>query len=119
MATIATMATMATIKSYEPSTEYLWTWAKNVKLTDGSIYTGNLDRYGKRAGSGTLRTPIYVYGVIGRANTSSILTWMEYKGEWLNDTPNGWGIARKFRGDGTSTTIYKGIWQNGQPISDP
>jgi hypothetical protein len=46
---------------------------------------------------------------------------MEYSGEWRNNLPNGYGIARKCRGDelGTRVTIYEGEWINGEPVNDP
>ena len=50
---------------------------------------------------------------------SSMLTWMEYKGEWCNDKPCGYGIIKRYRGDGTSKIIYEGEWTNGEPANDP
>ena len=114
----ANMTTNMTTEQH--SFKSTWTWAKNVKHDDGSIYTGYLDRYGKRTGTGTFRTPINS----GHESTAyPIATWMEYKGEWRNDKPHGMGIARRYRG-GTesfcvSTLIYKGIWANGEPVNDP
>jgi hypothetical protein len=90
-----------------------------MKYADGSIYTGQLDRFGKRTGSGTLRAPIYFYGAIEDENTASIVNWMEYKGEWADDKPSGSGVARRYRGDGTYTVLYNGIWDHGCPVVDP
>ena len=117
----STMTSVSTVKHYEASTESvsLWTWAKNVKLADGSIYTGNLDRFGKRTGEGTFRHPIYIYGVLDSAKTTALIQWMEYRGEWFNDMPGGYGVVKKYRGDGTNQTIYAGAWVNGQPINNP
>jgi hypothetical protein len=94
-------------------------WTKSTKYADGSIYTGQLDRFGNRVGMGTLRTPIYFYGAIEDENTASIVNWMEYKGEWADDKPSGEGAARRYRGDGTYTVLYNGIWANGCPVNDP
>jgi hypothetical protein len=127
--TSSTMATMATEIAYVPSIansnsersscNSIWTWTKGMKLADGSIYTGYLDRFGKRTETGTLRTPIYFYGAIEDENTASIVNWMEYRGEWHNDKPNGQGIARRYRGNGTSIILYNGIWANGCPVNEP
>ena len=95
------------------------TWTKGMKYADGSIYTGQLDRFGNRVGSGTLRAPIYFYGAIEDENTASIVNWMEYKGEWADDKPSGEGVARRYRGDGTYTILYNGIWAKGCPVNDP
>ena len=94
-------------------------WTKGTKYIDGSIYTGQIDRFGKRTGMGTLRTPIFFYGVIEDENKASIINWMEYNGEWADDKPSGEGIARRYRGDGTYTILYNGIWANGAPVNDP
>ena len=106
----------------EPSFKSFWTWTTNTKYADGSSYTGNLDRFGKRTGRGTFRTPIYFYGsfdVVNKASAATIVNWMEYYGEWRNDKPNGWGIVKSYRGNGLSTTKYEGIWANGEPVNDP
>ena len=103
----------------EPSFKSFWNWTNGLKYDDGSFYKGHLDRFGKRIGSGTLRTPIYIYGVVTPSCPTSILNWMEYKGEWQNDKPAGFGTARRYRGDGTSTILYKGVWANGDPVNDP
>jgi hypothetical protein len=124
-----TSSTMATEIAYVPSIansnpersscNSIWTWTKGMKLADGSIYTGYLDRFGKRTETGTLRTPIYLYGAIEDENTASIVNWMEYRGEWHNDKPNGQGIVRRYRGNGTSIILYNGIWANGCPVNEP
>ena len=122
---MATMATMTAVPETvncgfgETESSCFWTWTKGMKYANGSIYKGHLDRFGKRTGAGTLRSPICVYGVYEPTNTSALLNWMEYYGEWQNDKPSGWGIAKRYRGDGTTTTIYDGEWANGVPISEP
>ena len=107
----------------EPSSfKSFWTWTTNTKYADGSNYTGNLDRFGKRTGRGTFRSPIYLYGsydIENKASAATIVNWMEYYGEWRNDKPNGWGIVKSYRGNGLSTTKYEGIWANGEPVNDP
>ena len=86
-----------------------------VKSADGSIYKGELDRYGKRTGFGTLKAPMMVYGVYDPANPSRLLHWMEYSGEWHEDEANGHGILRRYRGDGTNKVEHEGLWKNGEP----
>lgn len=106
----------------EPSFKGFWTWTNQTKYADGSSYTGNLDRFGKRTGRGTFRSPIYFYGsfdVLNKDSAATIVNWMEYYGEWRNDKPNGWGIVKSYRGNGLSTTKYEGIWANGEPTNDP
>jgi hypothetical protein len=102
-----------------PQFKSCFTWTTGTKYANGSNYTGQLDRFGNRVGMGTLRTPIYFYGAIDAENTASIVNWMEYKGEWADDKPNGSGVARRYRGDGTSTILYNGIWAKGDPVNDP
>jgi hypothetical protein len=99
----------------------VWTRTRGMRYRDGSMYVGQLDRCGKRVGYGTMRNPIYMYGVYDPNNSGAIANWMEYSGEWRNNLPNGYGIARKCRGDelGTRVTIYEGEWINGEPVNDP
>ena len=87
-----------------------------VKSADGSIYKGGLDRFGNRTGFGTYRTPIMLFGVYDPQNTTSLIHWREYTGEWENDEASGFGIMRRYRGDGTCTVEYEGQWLNGQPV---
>ena len=103
------------------TTEHSWrNWTKGMTYNDGSVYKGNLDRFGKRTGFGTFRAPISVEQSDNPfSNYSSLITWMEYKGEWNNDKPSGYGIVKRYRGDGTSTIIYDGVWANGEPLNDP
>ena len=110
-------STMATEHASE-----IWTWTNQTKYANGSNYTGNLDRFGKRTGRGTFRSPIYFYGsfdVDNKASAAMIVNWMEYYGEWRDDKPNGWGIVKRYRGNGLTTTKYEGIWANGEPVNDP
>ena len=91
-----------------------------VKYADGSIYKGNVARNGERVGFGTLRTPIYLYGVLDSKNTaSSIVNWMEYVGEWRDNKPCGLGMAKRYRGDTLATILYQGEWANGEPVNEP
>ena len=91
-----------------------------VKYIDGSIYKGNVARNGERVGFGTLRTPIYLYGVLDSKNpSSSIVNWMEYVGEWRDNKPCGLGMAKRYRGDTLATILYQGEWANGEPVNEP
>ena len=95
------------------SSSTTWTYTRGLKYLDGSMYKGLLDRYGRRFGSGTMRKPLY--NAYDPANTSALVQWTEYCGEWRNNLPNGYGVVRKYRGDGTCITVYEGEWINGQP----
>jgi hypothetical protein len=90
-----------------------------VKYANGSIYEGQGTRDGQRSGFGTLRTPIYLYGVLDSNNPSSIVNWMEYVGEWRDNIPSGLGTIKKYRGNMTPKVIYQGEWVNGEPVNDP
>jgi hypothetical protein len=88
-----------------------------VKSADGSIYKGGLDRFGNRTGFGTYRTPIMLFGVYDPQNPASLVNWREYMGEWKNDEASGFGIMRRYRGDGTCTVEYEGQWLNGHKVT--
>ena len=88
-----------------------------VKSADGSIYKGGLDRFGSRTGFGTYRTPFMIYGVYDPQNTASLVNWREYTGEWDNDAASGFGIMRRYRGDGTCVVEYEGQWLNGDKVT--
>ena len=90
-------------------------WTQScITYADGSTYKGHIDRVGNRTGFGTYRTPIMLFGVYDPQNTASIVNWREYMGEWNNDEANGFGIMRRYRGDGTCTIEYEGQWLNGR-----
>ena len=101
----STMATM---------TRHL-TWTNQMRYANGSIYKGSLDRYGNRTGFGILRTCCDDFGT----DSGGGGICMEYNGDWCNDKPNGWGVVKRYRGDATTTTIYEGVWNHGEPVSDP
>lgn len=94
----------------------------HIRLSDGSVYDGPIDRFGRRSGEhGVWRSSIYIYGVVGEIDTTSadaLLHWMEYSGEWWNDLPRGFGILWKCRGDGSREKVFQGCWMNGEQI-DP
>lgn len=90
-----------------------------VKSSDGSIYKGELDRFGKRTGFGRHKQPIMIYGAYDPANPARLLNWLEYQGEWQDDAASGYGILRRYRGDGTSVVVYEGEWQFGEPVFEP
>ncbi len=54
-----------------------------------------------------------IFGVYDPQNIKSMFHWREYRGEWLNDLPNGFGYMKKCRGDGAYEIIYEGEWVNG------
>ena len=109
--------TMASIQR-QPSSSSSWTYTRGLKYLDGSMYKGQLDRYGRRFGTGTMRNPMCIYGAYDPENSAALVHWREYSGEWRNNLPNGHGIVRKYHGDGTCTTVHEGEWVNGQPAPE-
>jgi hypothetical protein len=76
----------------------------------------------RRHGSGTLRTPAFVYGVPLKSYTSDeaaenahLAKWHEYIGTWKNDKLHGYGVHVQKSGNGGETLIFEGIWENGKP----
>jgi hypothetical protein len=75
-----------------------------------------------RHGTGTLRTPAFVYGAPLKEYTSDdaienahLAKWHEYIGTWENDKMHGYGIHIQKSGDGGEIVIFEGIWENGKP----
>ena len=120
MATIATIATIATTHNAGMKEQFgnssVWTQT-TMTYADGSTYKGHLDRVGNRTGFGTYRTPMMLFGVYDPQNTASLVNWCEYMGEWDNDQASGFGIMRRYRGDGTCTVEYEGQWLNGHKVT--
>lgn len=103
--------------------EWMWGfpfhWDETVvKYADGSTYSGHLTRDGQRTGTGTLHTPIMVYGEVDPSDSSSIIRYMEYAGFWADNKPNGFGTIKKYSGE-KSVVMYTGKWVNGEPVNDP
>jgi hypothetical protein len=76
----------------------------------------------KRHGSGTLRTPAFVYGIQLKNYTSDeaaenahLAKWHEYIGTWKNDKLHGYGVHLQKSGNGGEIVIFEGIWENGIP----
>jgi hypothetical protein len=76
----------------------------------------------QRHGSGTLRTPAFVYGTLLKSYTSDeaaenahLAKWHEYIGTWKNDKLHGYGVHLQKSGDGNEVVIFEGIWENGKP----
>jgi len=91
-----------------------WTYA-NVKYADSdgkAVYRGGLDRFGRRTGQGVFRYPTLIYRA-GERNPT-VISWLEYRGEWRDDLPNGYGYATRFCCDGYSiASVQRGIWVGG------
>ena len=81
---------------------------------DGSMYTGHVNDHGAKHGQGTLKTEIYITGVVGDDN-SHLMKWTEYAGNWCDGLLHGHGVMRKMSGNGTINVIYEGLWENGVP----
>lgn len=95
---------------------------------DGTVYMGHMRANDNhegllRHGSGTLRTPAFVYGAPLKDYTSEeavenaqYAKWYEYAGTWANDKLNGYGVHVQKSGDGGEIVIFEGLWENGKPV---
>jgi hypothetical protein len=103
---------------------------------DGTVYMGHMTRVTVencanaatttttyiRNGTGTLRTPAFVYGsstneytVDEAVDKAHLSKWHEYIGTWKNDKLHGYGVHVQKSGDGGELLIFQGIWENGKP----
>ena len=107
------MAATSTSTSTMTRGDGIWSHTESAKMSDGSFYKGDLDRFGKRSGKGIWRSPITMYGAYNPQNIKSMFHWTEYEGEWCNDLPHGYGTTRNCCGDGKKEVIYEGVWVDG------
>ena len=84
---------------------------------DGGMYEGHVNEHGAKHGQGTLKTAIYITGVVGDEN-SHLMRWTEYSGNWDNGRLHGPGVMRKMSGNGVIQVVYDGMWRNGVPVLD-
>ena len=84
---------------------------------DGGMYEGHLNEHGAKHGQGTLKTAIYITGVVGDEN-SHLMRWTEYSGNWDNGRLHGPGVMRKMSGNDVIQVVYDGMWCNGVPVLD-
>jgi hypothetical protein len=103
------MATANHPKPKEPVTLY---------SDDGSMYQGHVNEDGEKHGQGTLRTGIYITGVVGDEN-SHLMKWTEFSGNWLNGVMHGTGVMCKMSGNGDVIVVHDGMWSAGVPIINP
>ena len=94
---------------------------------DGTVYMGHMCANANqggflRHGSGTLRTPAFVYGAPLKDYTSEeaienaqYAKWNEYTGTWTNDKLHGYGVHVQKSGDGGEIVVFEGLWENGKP----
>ena len=87
-----------------------------IHYDDGSMYQGDVNEHGKKHGQGTLKTEIYITGVVGDEN-SHLMKWTEFSGNWFNDVMHGTGVMRKMSGNGDVKVVYDGMWDTGVPIN--
>jgi hypothetical protein len=85
---------------------------------DGSMYQGHVNKDGEKHGQGTLKTEIYITGVVGDEN-SHLMKWTEFSGNWLNGVMHGTGVMRKMSGNGDVIVVHDGMWDAGVPIINP
>lgn len=76
-----------------------------------------------RHGTGTLRTPAFVYGAPLKDYTSEdaveyahLAKWHEYIGTWENDKMHGYGVHIQKSGNGSEIIIFEGEWFQGKPM---
>lgn len=82
---------------------------------DGSVYQGHVNEDGAKHGQGTLKTSIYMSGVVGNDN-SHLMKWTEFSGNWCNGLLHGHGIMRNVCGNGVVQIVHDGMWDNGVPM---
>jgi hypothetical protein len=85
---------------------------------DGSMYQGHVNEDGEKHGQGTLKTGIYITGVVGDEN-SHLMKWTEFSGNWFNGVMHGTGVMRKMSGNGDVIVVHDGMWAAGVPIINP
>ena len=85
---------------------------------DGSMYTGHVNENGAKHGQGTLKTEIYITGVVGDEN-SHLAKWTEFAGNWCDGLMHGHGVMRNMSGNGPIRVVYEGMWDNGVPTPAP
>ena len=100
--------------------------------SDGAVYMGHMRPITTeervlttmshlRHGTGTLRTPAFVYGAPKEytsedaVENAHLAKWHEYAGTWVNDKLHGYGVHVQKSGDGGEIIIFEGIWENGKP----
>ena len=110
---MAATLTMRMTQSIRSIGSEMWSHTSGARMSDGSYYVGDLDRFGKRSGKGLWRSPMTMYGAYTPGNVKGMFHWTEYEGEWCNDLPNGKGTMRKCCGDGSKQDVYEGMWQDG------
>ena len=84
---------------------------------DGGMYEGHVNEHGAKHGQGTLKTAIFITGVVGDDN-SHLIRWTEFSGNWDNGRLHGPGVMRKMSGNGVIQVVYDGMWRNGVPVLD-
>ena len=82
---------------------------------DGSTYVGYVNERGEKHGQGTLKTSIYLFGIVGSDN-SHLMKWTEFSGNWENGLMHGHGVMRKMSGNGVTQVVHNGMWDNGVPV---
>jgi hypothetical protein len=82
---------------------------------DGSMYVGHVNERGEKHGQGTLKTSIYLTGIVGSDN-SHLMKWTEFSGNWENGVMHGHGVMRKMCGNGVNQVVHDGMWDNGVPV---
>lgn len=107
-AAAAAVADVAAAPQTEPVTLY---------EDDGGMYQGHVNEHGAKHGQGTLKTAIFITGVVGDEN-SHLMRWTEYSGNWDNGLLHGHGMMRHVFGNGAFKVVHDGMWDNGVPVLD-
>lgn len=84
---------------------------------DGSVYHGHVNDRGTKHGQGTLKTDVYITGVVGDENSHQT-RWTEFSGTWYDGLMHGRGVIRHMCDNGVIHVMYDGMWCNGVPVLD-
>ncbi len=110
------ITTQQQIYSYPDGTVYMGHMAEDKEVVcdeEAAAHTTATATTYKRHGSGTLRTPAFVYGVPLKSYTSDeaaenahLAKWHEYIGTWRNDKLHGYGVHVQKSGNGSEIVIF-------------
>jgi len=107
------------IYSYSDGTVYMG-YMRTTTAEERSLTTMSHLRHG----TGTLRTPAFVYGIPLKNYTSDeavenaqYAKWHEYAGTWENDKLHGYGVHVQKSGNGSEIVIFEGTWDKGKPVA--
>ena len=113
-----TATAMATAKATAADTNTKTKTPVTLYSDDGSMYQGHVNEDGEKHGQGTLKTGIYITGVVGDEN-SHLMKWTEFSGNWRNGVMHGYGVMCRMTERGVDYVAHDGMWDDGMPIINP